>query len=165
MIGFSGSWASANWVIVAEIFTMANKSAAMSTCTAVLFLAGAVTNALFLSLYDLLSGALFLLFAGISAAGGLYVYMKLPETMGRSLSEIQGFFAAMKADREEFGWCKYQISRLPGGHHCFRSYRHRALEDGVEESGDVKHDQEEEVEEVELSALNEDDRPNHHSEL
>lgn len=51
--------------------------------------AGAATDFTFLSLHSLLGSGAFLVFAAIAAAGGVYVYMVLPETRGATLAEVQ----------------------------------------------------------------------------
>ena len=51
--------------------------------------AGAVADTLFLTLHNLLGPFVFLLFALLAAAAGLYVAAVLPETRGRTLQEVQ----------------------------------------------------------------------------
>ena len=86
---FSLSYAGVFWVLVSEIFSMSTKSPAASAATAMLFLAGAIANLVFLTLHQWLGAASFLVFGGVAAAGAVYCYMNVPETMGRTLAEIQ----------------------------------------------------------------------------
>ena len=86
---FSMSYASVFWVLVSEIFTMSAKSPAAAAATAMLFLAGAVANLVFLSLHEWLGSASFLVFGGVAGAGAVYSYINVPETMGKTLAEIQ----------------------------------------------------------------------------
>lgn len=86
---FSLSYAGVFWVLVSEIFSMGAKSPAASAATAMLFLAGAVANLVFLSLHDWFGSASFLVFGSVAAAGAVYCYMNVPETMGKTLAEIQ----------------------------------------------------------------------------
>lgn len=86
---FSLSFAGVFWVLVSEIFSMSSKSPAASAATAVLFLAGAAANLVFLSLHEWLGSASFLVFGGVAAAGAVYCYINVPETMGKTLAEIQ----------------------------------------------------------------------------
>ena len=51
--------------------------------------AGAGSNLCFLSLHTALGAASFLLFGGIAAAGGIFVYFMVPETKGKTLAEVQ----------------------------------------------------------------------------
>lgn len=92
MFSFSVSWAGVFWVLMSEMFSMRIKSAAASAATAVLFAGGAAMDGLFLSIYALLSHRSFLLYAGISLVGGVYVYVCLPETKCMDLNSIQRAF-------------------------------------------------------------------------
>ncbi|KXZ50704.1 hypothetical protein GPECTOR_15g388 [Gonium pectorale] len=86
---FSVSWAGLYWVVVSELFSMSAKSAGTSAATGLLFLTGAVTNFVFLSLEDAMGAAVFLLFAAICLASAAYVWALLPETKGRTLAEVE----------------------------------------------------------------------------
>ena len=86
---FSMSYAGVFWVLVSEIFSMSTKSPAASAATAMLFLAGAVANLVFLTLHDWFGSASFLVFGGVAAAGAVYCYINVPETMVKTLAEIQ----------------------------------------------------------------------------
>ena len=96
---FSLSYAGVFWVLISEIFSMSTKSPAASAATAMLFLAGAVANLVFLSLHEWLGSASFLVFGGVAAAGAVYCYINVPETMGKTLAEIQCLLGSdIKAD-------------------------------------------------------------------
>ena len=96
---FSLSYAGVFWVLVSEIFSMSTKSPAASAATAMLFLAGAAANLVFLSLHQWLGSASFLVFGGVAAAGAVYCYINVPETMGKTLAEIQVLLGSdVKAD-------------------------------------------------------------------
>lgn len=55
--------------------------------------AGAVADTVFLTLHDWLGPAVFLMYAALAAAAGLYVAAVVPETKGRSLQEVQALLA------------------------------------------------------------------------
>ena len=96
---FSLSYAGVFWVLVSEIFSMSAKSPAASAATAMLFLAGAVANLVFLSLHEWFGSASFLVFGSVAAAGAVYCYINVPETMGKTLAEIQCVLGSVvKAD-------------------------------------------------------------------
>lgn len=86
---FSLSFAGVFWVLVSEIFSMSSKSPAASAATAMLFLAGAVANLVFLSLHQWLGPFSFLVFGAVAGAGAVYCYLNVPETRGKTLAEIQ----------------------------------------------------------------------------
>ncbi len=89
ILSFSASWAGGFWVIVSEVFSMTAKPLASSLCTATLFAAGAIADSVYLTLYSSLGSGAFLLYATVAAAGGVYVFVSLPETRGKSLLEVQ----------------------------------------------------------------------------
>ncbi|PNG62318.1 Solute carrier family 2, facilitated glucose transporter member 7, partial [Tetrabaena socialis] len=80
-------------IVVSELFSMTAKSAATSAATGLLFLTGAVINLVFLSLEDAMGPYVFLLFAALSLAAAAFVALKLPETKGRTLAEVQALLA------------------------------------------------------------------------
>lgn len=86
---FSLSYAGVFWVLISEIFSMSTKSPAAAAASAMLFLAGAVANLVFLSLHRWLGSASFLVFGAVAASGAVYCYLNVPETMGKTLAEVQ----------------------------------------------------------------------------
>ncbi|KAL4420816.1 hypothetical protein ABPG75_010472 [Micractinium tetrahymenae] len=88
IFAFSISWAGVFWVLLSELFSMSAKSPAASAATATLFLTGAVADTLFLTLHSLLGAFVFVLFALLAAAAGLYVVAVVPETKGRRLEAM-----------------------------------------------------------------------------
>lgn len=89
MLLFSASWAGVFWVLCSELFSMTIKSAAMSLATAALFAVGALVDFCYPALVAGLGGGAFAAFAVLAAAGGVYVYVAVPETRGLSLMDIQ----------------------------------------------------------------------------
>eukprot|EP00899_Mesostigma_viride_P018029 jgi/Mesvir1/26227/Mv02404-RA.1 len=98
IFSFASSWAAGYWVIVSELFSLRHKSAAVATATLVLFLAGAASDALFLTIHRALHPYGFLVFAAVAAVGGLYVHAAMPETKGRTLEEIQALLLGDQND-------------------------------------------------------------------
>lgn len=86
---FSLSYAGVFWVLISEIFSMSTKSPAAAAASAMLFLAGAAANLVFLSLHRWLGSASFLVFGAVAASGAVYCYLNVPETMGKTLAEVQ----------------------------------------------------------------------------
>ncbi len=89
MLGFSMSWAGIFWVLISEMFSMNVKSPASSMATATLFAAGALVDWAFLGLMNALGGGSFLVYACVAFASGVFVFVVVPETKGRTLAEIQ----------------------------------------------------------------------------
>ena len=50
---------------------------------------GALADLVFLSLHDLLGPTAFVGFASVAFAGGVYCFLQLPETKGRTLAQVQ----------------------------------------------------------------------------
>ena len=94
MLCFSASWAGVFWVVASELFGMRIKSAALSATAAWLFAVGAAVDFAFLSAAPAMGAWTFGLVACVCAAGGVYVWMELPETKGRTLAEVQAMLAA-----------------------------------------------------------------------
>ncbi|KAL3163007.1 hypothetical protein ABBQ32_009439 [Trebouxia sp. C0010 RCD-2024] len=107
---FSLSYAGVFWVLVSEIFSMSSKSPAASAATAMLFLAGAAANLVFLSLHEWLGSASFLVFGGVAGAGAVYCYINVPETMGKTLAEIQ---CLLGSDAKAEGGAVSSVEALP----------------------------------------------------
>ena len=107
---FSLSYAGVFWVLVSEIFSMSSKSPAASAATAMLFLSGAAANLVFLSLHEWLGSASFLVFGGVAGAGAVYCYINVPETMGKTLAEIQ---CLLGSDAKADGATVSSIEALP----------------------------------------------------
>lgn len=76
-------------MLISEIFSMSTKSPAAAAASAMLFLSGAVANLVFLSLHRWMGSASFLVFGAVAAAGAVYSYLNVPETMGKTLAEVQ----------------------------------------------------------------------------
>eukprot|EP00884_Botryococcus_braunii_P008762 jgi/Botrbrau1/17888/Bobra.0498s0005.2 len=93
MFAFSCSHAGVFWVVISEIFSMSAKSAAVSGATATLFLVGALTNTVFLSMYHKLQWGAFIIFGLIAACAAVFCFVYLPETKGRTLLEVQALLS------------------------------------------------------------------------
>ena len=65
-----------------------------SAATALLFACGAATDFMFLSMADWLGSNAFLVYAFLAALSATYVHLYLPETKGRSLSDVQALILA-----------------------------------------------------------------------
>lgn len=90
---FSVSWAGVFFVLISELFSMSAKSGGMAAALAVLFLSGSITDTLFLTALDTLGPFALLLFAAIAAGGGVFVFIYVPETRGRTILEVQTLLA------------------------------------------------------------------------
>lgn len=93
---YSMSLAPATWVVIAEIFPNRIRGRAMSIAVAALWSACFVLTYTFPILNAALSTAgVFWTYAAICAVGLLFLYLRLPETKGKSLEEIE---TRMRAD-------------------------------------------------------------------
>lgn len=68
---------------------MSVKSPAVAAATAVLFLTGGIADSIFLSLNSALGPFSFLIYSSIACISGIYVFLYVPETKGRTLQDIQ----------------------------------------------------------------------------
>lgn len=81
------------WVVMSEIFPTKIRARAASLATSVLWSGTLLVTSTFLSLvhfFDL--AGTFAIYAGLSAAGFVYVWLCVPETRGQTLEEIQRAF-------------------------------------------------------------------------
>lgn len=87
---YSGTLAPVTWVVIAEIFPNRIRGAAMSVSVFFLWLACFILTYTFPILNERLGPAgTFWLYAGICAGGFLLVKLRLPETKGKSLEQIE----------------------------------------------------------------------------
>jgi Sugar (and other) transporter len=87
------------WVCLAELFLNHIRGRAMSLATVVRWLAVSAVTAMFLSLIQMFSApAVFLGYAFICAASFAYVWMRLPETKGRTLEASRPSGRMLKLD-------------------------------------------------------------------
>jgi sugar porter (SP) family MFS transporter len=84
------SLAPVTWVVISEIFPNRIRGAAMSVAVTILWIACFILTYTFPILNARLGSAgTFWLYAGICVAGFVFILLKLPETKGKSLEEIE----------------------------------------------------------------------------
>ena len=87
---YAMSLAPATWVVIAEIFPNRIRGGAMSVAVTALWAACFVLTYTFPILDAALSTAgVFWIYAGICLAGFVFLYLRLPETRGKTLEEIE----------------------------------------------------------------------------
>lgn len=131
MLAFSTAWAGVYWVLVSEFFSTRYKSPAASAATAALFLAGAFTDLVFLSITSAFGSLTFLLFAFVAFAAGTLTAVIVPETKGRQLGEIQALLRDSKA--------QLSLPRVPAalGRLCGRAHRYEQFDSAETAGGGV----------------------------
>jgi sugar porter (SP) family MFS transporter len=77
------------WVLVSEIFTNRLPGIAMAICMSALYISDFIVSLTFPRLLETFGPNVFLMYAGICAAGFAYVFFAVPETKGRPLEEIE----------------------------------------------------------------------------
>ena len=75
-------------------------------CAAV---AGFLADSLFLTLLKWMGPYCFLLFAGIAYTGGMYSWMYVPETTGRTLAEVQALLKGQQGQPVQSGEAELSI--------------------------------------------------------
>lgn len=87
---FAASLGPAVWVVIAEIFPNRLRSKGMSIAIVALWIACTIITIVFPVMLEKLSGGLtFLIFALICLINLIYVWIKVPETKGKSLEELE----------------------------------------------------------------------------
>ncbi|XP_057770039.1 sugar transporter ERD6-like 6 [Salvia miltiorrhiza] len=92
VIGFSVGLGAVPWVIMSEILPISIKSLAGSVATLANWLSASVVTMTANLLLTWSSGGTFVIYASISAFTVAFVALWVPETKGRTLEEIEGFF-------------------------------------------------------------------------
>lgn len=89
------------YTLISELFSPASRPLAAGVATAVTFAAGSAMDMCFLSLRDALTyRGVFIVFAVVCIIGGVGVLVLLPETKGKSLTEVQALIASRR-----ICWC------------------------------------------------------------
>ena len=87
---YAMSLAPVTWVVISEIFPNRIRGGAMSVAVTALWAACFVLTYTFPALNAALGAAgVFWTYAAICLAGVIFIYMRLPETRGRTLEEIE----------------------------------------------------------------------------
>ncbi len=82
------------WVLVSEIFPNRLRGIAMAICMSALYISDFIVSFTFPRLLETFGPNVFLMYAGICAAGFAYVFFAVPETKGRPLEEIERMWAS-----------------------------------------------------------------------
>jgi len=99
--GYCVSVGSLFWLIIAEIFPLSIRGLGMSMATAVQWGANFVVSMTFLTLITAIGARhTFWLYAGVCAMCVLYCYLKVPETRGISLEQIEENLDHQKPSRQ-----------------------------------------------------------------
>jgi MFS family permease len=94
---YAMSLAPATWVVIAEIFPNRIRSSAMSVAVTALWTACFLLTYTFPLLNKALGAAgTFWTYAAICLAGFIFLYLRLPETRGKTLEEIEANMRASK---------------------------------------------------------------------
>ncbi|MCP4436010.1 MAG: sugar porter family MFS transporter [Actinomycetia bacterium] len=87
---FAFSLGPVTWTVINEVFPNRVRGRAVSVATAVNWLSAWVVSQFFLTLVDLIGpSATFWLFATFSAIAFVWIWLRVPETKGKSLEEIE----------------------------------------------------------------------------
>jgi hypothetical protein len=106
---FGIGWLATVWLIPTEIFPTTCRAQGTAISVIIWGLANFAITFLTPVMFNNLSYFIFLVFAGTNAVAGLWTYLYLPETGGRSFEENQDFF---KEAGEAGTW---RVSKVAGG--------------------------------------------------
>jgi hypothetical protein len=106
---FGIGWLATVWLIPTEIFPTTCRAQGTAISVIIWGLANFAITFLTPVMFNNLSFFIFLVFAGTNAAAGLWTYLYLPETGGRSFEENQDFF---KEAGEAGTW---RVKKVAGG--------------------------------------------------
>ncbi len=89
---YATSLAPVTWVLISEIFPNKIRIAATSVAVLCLWAAYFILTFTFPILYSRLKDKTFYIYAGICLIGLLFIWLKVKETKGKTLEEMEGFF-------------------------------------------------------------------------
>ncbi|KAB1214590.1 putative polyol transporter 6 [Morella rubra] len=90
------------WVYTSEIFPLKLRAQGVAIAVAVNRVMNATVSMSFISIYKAITiGGSFFMFAGIAVLAWVFFYSFLPETMGKSLEEVEMLFIKSTAPRKE----------------------------------------------------------------
>ena len=89
---YATSLAPVTWVLISEIFPNKIRIAATSVAVLCLWAAYFILTFTFPVLYSRLQDKTFYIYAGICAIGFIFILLKVKETKGKTLEEMEGFF-------------------------------------------------------------------------
>ncbi|MCM3569863.1 sugar porter family MFS transporter [Neobacillus mesonae] len=90
IIAFSTSWGMVVWIVLAEIFPLKVRGAAMGVSSVILWGANLIVSLLFPLLSKAIGNSyLYIIYSIIGIGAFVFVYFLVPETKGRSLEEIE----------------------------------------------------------------------------
>lgn len=124
---FGIGWLAPPWLIPTEIYATTARAQASAISVIVWGLANFAVTLLSPILFNNLKYWIFLIFAATNAFAGLWTFIYLPESGGRSFEDNQQFFEDAK---EEGTW---RVAKVAGG-----AYRRLAYCGGVEEEGEIE---------------------------
>jgi SP family arabinose:H+ symporter-like MFS transporter len=82
------------WVLVSEIFPTATRGVGMAICIVIMYLADFAVTFAFPILMERIGNGVFYLFSGVCAAGIAFVLLRVPETKGKTLEQIEAMWGA-----------------------------------------------------------------------
>lgn len=113
---FGIGWLATVWLIPTEIYPTTARSQGTAISVIVWGLANFAITFLTPVMFNNLSYFIFVVFAGTNAVAGLWTWLYLPETGGRSFEENQAFF---KAAEDEGSW---RVSKVSNGEYGILQY-------------------------------------------
>ncbi len=97
--GFAFSLGPVFWLMISEIFPLAHRSKAMAVCTIANWAANFVVSYFFLQEVDLIGKpATFWIYAGVGVLAAGFIWLRVPETRGKPLEQIEAEVGARPRD-------------------------------------------------------------------
>ena len=94
LLAFGSGLSGVGWVVISEIYPMRVRATAVSQAVFAHWIFNALVSHSFLSLASAIGySGTFAIYASIASAGGLLLYLYLPETSGMRLEDIERLFA------------------------------------------------------------------------
>jgi hypothetical protein len=87
--GSTPSWGGLVWIVLGEIFPLRVRGTAMGMATAANWIGNLMVGQFFPTMLGLGTGLVFLTFSGFCLVACGFAYLKVPETKGRTLEQLE----------------------------------------------------------------------------
>jgi len=111
-VNFSYSWAPIGWVLPSEIYNIGNRSKAMSLTTSSTWMCNFIIGLVTPDMLETIGYGTYLFFAAFALIAFFFTWFIIPETMGKSLEDMDKVFGDTTAHEEKTRL--YQIAQSLG---------------------------------------------------
>jgi hypothetical protein len=121
-VNFAYSWGPGSWILIAEIFPLSIRAKGASIGASANWMNNFIIAFVVPPMLSGIGWGTYIFFAVWSAAGGVFIWLYIPETKGKTLEEMDQVFGSHTAaeELEEFARVQERVglTALIRGHHA-----------------------------------------------